>query len=108
MQVLVALLGILLVGIALRDSFETIILPRRVSARLRVSKIFYKVTWRPGRGVGRRPRPGRRGGPAAPSARPLARAVPEHLRATVPDRPVRALGRDLDHGVRRADVGRGV
>ena len=57
MHILAALLGIVLVGIALRDSFETIILPRRVSARLRVSKIFYKVTWRPWRAVGRRLRP---------------------------------------------------
>jgi hypothetical protein len=54
MQILVALLGILLVAIVLRDSFETIILPRRVSARLRVSKIFYQVTWRPWRAVARR------------------------------------------------------
>ena len=33
MQILVALVGILAVAIVLRDSFETIILPRRVSAR---------------------------------------------------------------------------
>jgi Ion channel len=54
MQILVALLGILLVAIVLRDSFETIILPRRVSARLRVSKIFYQVTWKPWAAAGRR------------------------------------------------------
>ncbi|HEV2968240.1 MAG TPA: two pore domain potassium channel family protein, partial [Candidatus Dormibacteraeota bacterium] len=54
MQVLVALLGILAVAVVLRDAFETIILPRRVSARLRVSKIFYQATWRPWRAVGRR------------------------------------------------------
>src|SRR5258708_23487975 len=54
MQILVALVGILAVAIVLRDSFETIILPRRVSARLRVSKIFYQVTWRPWRAAGRR------------------------------------------------------
>src|SRR5258708_20637183 len=54
MQILVALVGVLAVAIVLRDSFETIILPRRVSARLRVSKIFYQVTWRPWRAAGRR------------------------------------------------------
>ena len=54
MQILIALIGILLVAIVLRDAFETIILPRRVSARLRVSKIFYQVTWRPWRAIGKR------------------------------------------------------
>lgn len=54
MQIFVALIGIILIAIVLRDSFETIILPRRVSARLRVSKIFYQVTWRPWRAAGRR------------------------------------------------------
>src|SRR6266851_1453384 len=54
MQILVALMGILAVAIVLRDSFETIILPRRVSARFRVSKIFYRATWKPWKAVGRR------------------------------------------------------
>ncbi|MGH7764200.1 MAG: potassium channel family protein [Candidatus Dormibacteraceae bacterium] len=53
-QVLSALLGLLLVFIVLRDAFETIILPRRVAASWRVSKIFYRVTWRPWRAVARR------------------------------------------------------
>jgi hypothetical protein len=56
-QVLVAVIGILLVAVVLRDAFETIILPRRVSARFRVSKIFYRATWRPWRAVGRQLRP---------------------------------------------------
>jgi hypothetical protein len=56
MQILAALVGLVLVAIVLRDSFETIILPRRVSARLRVSKVFYQATWRPWRAVGRRVR----------------------------------------------------
>lgn len=51
------MLGILAVGIVLRDAFETIILPRRVSARFRVSKIFYRATWKPWKAVGRRLRP---------------------------------------------------
>ena len=58
MQVASALLGIVLVAIVLRDSFETVILPRRVSGRLRVSKIFYQITWKPWKTVGRRLPPG--------------------------------------------------
>ena len=58
MQILAALVGILLVAIVLRDSFETIILPRRVSARFRVSKIFYRATWKPWKAAGRRMRLG--------------------------------------------------
>ena len=57
MQILAALLGIILVAIALRDSFETIILPRRVSSRMRVSKIFYTLSWKPWAAAGRRMRP---------------------------------------------------
>jgi hypothetical protein len=57
MQVLVALIGIVLVFIVLRDAFETIILPRRVSGP-RLSKMFYQATWKPWKGAGRRMRPG--------------------------------------------------
>jgi hypothetical protein len=53
-QIAAALVGILLVFVVLRDTFETIILPRRVSGRLRVSKIFYQVTWKPVAAIGRR------------------------------------------------------
>jgi hypothetical protein len=58
MQILVAVLGIVLVAIVLRDAFETIILPRRVSSRMRVSKIFYQLSWRPWAALGRRMKPG--------------------------------------------------
>lgn len=54
MQITAALAGIGLVFVVLRDAFETIVLPRRVSARLRVSKIFYTLTWKPWAAVGRR------------------------------------------------------
>lgn len=53
MQVIAALVGIFVVGIVLRDSFETIILPRRVSG-LRFSKVFYRLSWKPWRAVARR------------------------------------------------------
>ena len=50
MQLLAALVGIFIVGVVLRDSFETIVLPRRVSG-VRLSKVFYRVTWQPWRAV---------------------------------------------------------
>jgi hypothetical protein len=39
--------GLVLIGIALFDAFETIVLPRRVSRRLRLAGIFYRATWQP-------------------------------------------------------------
>ncbi|OLC25030.1 MAG: hypothetical protein AUJ02_07030 [Chloroflexi bacterium 13_1_40CM_3_65_12] len=58
MHVLAALVGLILVFVVLRDAFETIVLPRRVSGRLRVSKIFYQVSWKPWAAVGRQMRAG--------------------------------------------------
>ncbi len=52
--------GLLLIFVALRDAFETIVLPRRVAGRVRVSKIFYRVTWKPWAALGRRMRTGER------------------------------------------------
>ena len=43
--------GIALLAIVLWDAFETIILPRRVSGRFRLTKFFYRATWRPWRAV---------------------------------------------------------
>jgi hypothetical protein len=54
------LVGLLLVFVVLRDAFETIILPRRVSGRVRVSKIFYQLSWKPWAALGRRMRIGER------------------------------------------------
>ena len=59
MRILAGLIGLLLVGGVLRDSFETIILPRRV-AGFSLSKVFSRWTWRPWSEVGRRMRPGDR------------------------------------------------
>jgi ion channel len=53
MQIVAALVGVLFVGGVLRDAFETIILPRRVSG-VRLSKIFYRLSWKPWRFVARR------------------------------------------------------
>jgi hypothetical protein len=60
MRFLTGLIGAILVFVVLRDAFETIVLPRRVSGRLRVSKIFYRLTWMPVAALGRQMRAGER------------------------------------------------
>src|SRR5437868_4398614 len=53
MYLVIAFLGVLLILIILWDAFETIILPRRVARRLRLTRIFYKLVWWPWRGLTR-------------------------------------------------------
>src|SRR5258708_18773604 len=45
MRLFVGILGLLLMFATLWETFESIILPRRVTRRFRVARIFYKVTW---------------------------------------------------------------
>ena len=40
-----------LLAIVLWDAFETIVLPRRVAGRIRLTRFFYRVTWRPWRRI---------------------------------------------------------
>ena len=47
MGVLIGILGVALLFIVLWDAFETIILPRRVTRRVRLTRMFYRSTWRP-------------------------------------------------------------
>jgi hypothetical protein len=47
MYLVVALLGLLLILIILWDAFETMILPRRVTRRLRLTALFYRSMWWP-------------------------------------------------------------
>ena len=48
METLLAILvGLVLVGTGLWDAFETVVLPRRVSRRVRIASAFYQLTWRP-------------------------------------------------------------
>jgi hypothetical protein len=47
MPILAAIGAILLIFVVLWDAFETIILPRRVTRRLRVTSMVYRVTWAP-------------------------------------------------------------
>jgi hypothetical protein len=51
MQSLTMLLGVLCLLIVLLDAFQTIILPRRAAGRLRLTRIFYILTWIPWRFV---------------------------------------------------------
>ncbi len=60
MHVLLLLLGILLLGSVLLDSFQTIILPRRPVARLRLTRLFFLASWLPWRAIARRIRSPRR------------------------------------------------
>ena len=53
MRILVAILGIALLLIVLWDAFETIVLPRRVTRKLRLTRLFYRSTWRPWRAPAR-------------------------------------------------------
>ena len=45
MRLLVALFGFLLLFVVLWDTFETIVLPRTVAHRVRLSRLFYKSSW---------------------------------------------------------------
>ncbi len=47
MRTLFALVGAVLILIVLWDAFETIVLPRRVTRRIRLTRLFYRSTWRP-------------------------------------------------------------
>jgi len=46
-QILIAILGAILIAIVLVDAFETIILPRQVTRRWRLTRLFYLATWKP-------------------------------------------------------------
>lgn len=53
MHPLAGLGGAVLLAVVLWDAFETIILPRRVSGRIRLTKLFYRATWVPWRATAR-------------------------------------------------------
>jgi hypothetical protein len=53
MRLLGGLAGAVLLAVMLWDAFETIILPRRVSGRIRITKLFYRSTWIPWRATAR-------------------------------------------------------
>lgn len=45
MNILAAIFGVLLVGAILQDGFETVVLPRRVTNKFRLARIFFRSTW---------------------------------------------------------------
>src|SRR6202047_1197648 len=45
MRIVVGILGLLLMFATLWETFESIILPRRVTRKFRLTRLFYKVTW---------------------------------------------------------------
>jgi hypothetical protein len=47
MRLLGLLFGTILIAIILWDTFETIILPRRVTRRIRLTSLFYRIAWKP-------------------------------------------------------------
>ncbi|HEX8844351.1 MAG TPA: potassium channel family protein [Pyrinomonadaceae bacterium] len=59
MSVLVGVLGCILILVILGDVFETIILPRRVSRKVRLTRLYYLSSWRVASSVARRMRPGK-------------------------------------------------
>jgi hypothetical protein len=60
MKVVAAIFGILCIIVIAFDAFETVVLPRRVVRRVRVAKIFYRVSWAAWSMLGRKLRPGNR------------------------------------------------
>jgi len=57
---LIAAAGALWVVVIMWDAFEALVLPRRVTRRLRPTRMFYRVTWQVWSAVARRMRPGGR------------------------------------------------
>ncbi len=49
-----ATLGLLVIAVVLWEAFETIILPRRVARRFRLTVVFYRATWVPWKAIARR------------------------------------------------------
>ncbi|SPF33388.1 Ion transport 2 domain protein [Syntrophobacter sp. SbD1] len=51
MSIPTALTGAFLIAVILWEAFETLIYPRRVTRRVRLTRIFYRVTWKAWRAV---------------------------------------------------------
>ena len=47
MAMIAALLGTAVIAVVLWEAFETIVLPRRVTRKVRLTRLFYRCTWRP-------------------------------------------------------------
>jgi hypothetical protein len=60
MTVLLSMMGCLMIFVVLWDAFETIVLPRRVTRRIRLAWLFYRYTWWPWKALARRMRRSKR------------------------------------------------
>ncbi len=47
LKIFAVIAGVLLILMVLWETFETIVLPRRVTRQFRLTRLFYRVTWRP-------------------------------------------------------------
>src|ERR1051325_2800907 len=56
MRILIGLVGLVFILSVALDAFETIVLPRRVTRRFRLTKMFYQSTWLPWAAIARRMR----------------------------------------------------
>jgi hypothetical protein len=54
MAVIAVILGVLLIVVVLFDVFEAVVLPRRVTRRLRLTKLLYRASWVPWSALARR------------------------------------------------------
>lgn len=60
MHIVAIIVGLLLTLVIAWDGFETIILPRRVAHKFRISHMFYVITWKGWAALGRKMRSGNR------------------------------------------------
>src|SRR5258707_9851574 len=60
MRIFAAIFGIVVILLVALDAFETIVLPRRVIRRIRITRLYFRVTWTVWRFLGRLMRPGAR------------------------------------------------
>jgi Ion channel len=54
LHIVAALVAILVIAVVLWDAFETVVLPRRVSRRFRLARIYFRATWRAWSSIARR------------------------------------------------------
>ncbi|HST54186.1 MAG TPA: potassium channel family protein [Pyrinomonadaceae bacterium] len=60
LQVVAAVFAVFVIAVVLWDAFEAIVLPRRVTRRLRLTSAFYRTTWAPVAGLARRMPPSKK------------------------------------------------
>jgi ion channel len=60
MRIFAAIFGIVVILLVAKDTFETIVLPRRVIRRIRITRLYFRVTWTVWRFLGRLMRSGAR------------------------------------------------